>query len=189
MTRTQKIRARLHRDESGVALVEFALVLPLLLLVLFGIFEFGRIFNYWIDQTHLANEAARWAVVNRNPGSDSPVNPTTCAPQVGATTTLQTYIRCQATTEELRAGASGDQGSDPLQVYICFPNGGTPKIGDPVRVVVRTTYNYLPLIGDNLSGVFGDGAISTSVPITASATMRLEATPTTYAANPPPGGC
>ena len=58
-------------DESGVALIEFALVLPLLLLVLCGIFEFGRIYNYWIDETHLANEAARWAAVDRNPGGQS----------------------------------------------------------------------------------------------------------------------
>lgn len=180
--------ARLRGDESGVALVEFALVLPLLLLVLFGVFEFGRIFNYWIDETHLANEAARWAAVNRNPGLDRPVNVTTCAPEAGGATDLQTYIRCQATTQELRSGASGDQGSDPLQVYICFPNG-TSNIGDPVRVIVRTTYNYLPLVGDFLSGTFGDGAIDTTVGITGSATMRLEATPTTFTANPPPDGC
>jgi Flp pilus assembly pilin Flp len=189
MSRNHDIRARLGRDESGVALVEFALVLPLLLLVLFGVLEFGRIFNYWIDETHLANEAARWAVVDRNPGVDNPVNGSTCAPQVGAATDLQTYIRCQATTKELRSGTTGDQGSDPLQVYICFPKGSPAKIGDPVRVIVRTTYNYLPLVGDFLSGGFGDGLIDTTIGITGSATMRLEALPTKYAANPPPGGC
>ena len=39
-------------------MVEFALVLPILLLVLFGIFDFGRAINYWIDATHMSNEAA-----------------------------------------------------------------------------------------------------------------------------------
>lgn len=188
MKKVHNPRARLHREESGVALVEFALVLPLLLLVLFGVFEFGRVFNYWIDETHLANEAARWAAVDRNPGAANPVNATTCEPDAAAVTDLQTYIRCEATTEELRGGASGDQGSDPLQVYICFPNG-TSNIGDPVRVIVRTTYNYLSLVGDFLSGTFGDGAIDTTVGIVGSATMRLEATPTSYTANPPPDGC
>ena len=55
------------RRQEGAALVEFALVLPLLLLLLLGMLEFGRVFNYWIDETHLANAAARWAAVDRTP--------------------------------------------------------------------------------------------------------------------------
>ena len=57
------------RDESGTALVEFAFVLPLLLVLVLGIADFGRAFNYWIDSTHLANVAARYAAVNKNPGA------------------------------------------------------------------------------------------------------------------------
>ena len=37
--------ARHVRDEQGVALIEFALVLPLTLLILFGLIDFGFIFN------------------------------------------------------------------------------------------------------------------------------------------------
>jgi hypothetical protein len=29
--------------------------------------DFGKAFNYWNDETHLANEAVRYAVVNKNP--------------------------------------------------------------------------------------------------------------------------
>ena len=78
-------------EERGVALVEFALVLPILLVLLFGMLDFGRAFNYWIDSTHLANEGARWAVVNKNPASAG---------------TLQAYIRDQADTNELRSGGT-----------------------------------------------------------------------------------
>ena len=53
---------------SGQALVEFALVLPLLLLVVIGIFEFGKAINYWIDQNQIASEGARWVAVNKVPG-------------------------------------------------------------------------------------------------------------------------
>ena len=49
---------RLSHEERGVALVEFALVAPILLVLLFGMLDFGRVFNYWIDATHLANEGA-----------------------------------------------------------------------------------------------------------------------------------
>jgi hypothetical protein len=51
-------------NERGQATVEFALVLPLVLIVLFLVIDFGRAFNAWIEQTHLANEAVRWAVVD-----------------------------------------------------------------------------------------------------------------------------
>ena len=58
----------LRRDESGAALVEFALVAPVLLLLLLGMVDFGRAYNYWIDSTHLVHTGARWAAVNKNPG-------------------------------------------------------------------------------------------------------------------------
>src|ERR687888_909114 len=56
------------RDERGVALTEMALVLPLLLLLLLGMIDFGKAINYWLDETHLANEGARWAAVGNWPG-------------------------------------------------------------------------------------------------------------------------
>ena len=40
--------------EEGTALVEFALVLPVLLLLLLGVLDFGKAYNYWIDTTHLS---------------------------------------------------------------------------------------------------------------------------------------
>ena len=60
------------RDERGTSLTELALVMPVLLLILFGMIDFGKAINYWIDETHLANEGARLAVVNSNPGAGLP---------------------------------------------------------------------------------------------------------------------
>jgi Flp pilus assembly protein TadG len=151
-----------NRDgESGAVLVEFALVLPLLLLLLFGLLDFGKAFNYWIDETHLANAGARWATVNNNPGSG----------------TLQQYILSQADTPELRTGGTSTVPS-AAQVCISFPtnaqSGTSGQVGDPVRVIVSTEYNWLPFVGNRLT--------STHVTLTGSATMRLEAKPTSYGA-------
>jgi Flp pilus assembly protein TadG len=140
--------------EDGASLVEFALVLPVLVLLLFGMLDFGKAFNYWIDETHLANEGARWAVVNRNPGGGS----------------LQQYLVDQATTDELRNGGTASV-ADPAEVCISFPSG-TSNVGDPVLVTVSATYNWLPVIGL-------DTAQTT---ITGSSHMRLEALPTNYSA-------
>jgi Flp pilus assembly protein TadG len=149
--------SRRARSEEGVALVEFALILPVLALMLFGMLDFGKAFNYWIDETHLANEGARWAVVNKNPASSG---------------TLQDYIRQQATTPELRNGGTASL-PNPIRICIDFPNG-TSNVGDPVRVDVTATYHWLGFIASETS--------LTQTPITGSATMRLEAKPTNYAA-------
>ena len=47
------------RDERGAAAVEFALVLPILILLVFGIIEFGFVFNRWLTVTHAAREGVR----------------------------------------------------------------------------------------------------------------------------------
>ena len=56
-------RALARRDQEGAAAVEFALLLPLLVLLLFGMIEFGFAFNSRIQATNAAREAARRAVV------------------------------------------------------------------------------------------------------------------------------
>jgi Flp pilus assembly pilin Flp len=51
------------RQEDGAAAVEFAFLLPLLILLLFGFIQFGLAFNTRIQATNAAREAARTAVV------------------------------------------------------------------------------------------------------------------------------
>ena len=55
------------RREDGVAMTEFALILPVFMLIVVGMLVFGRLLFYWIETNHVANETARWAVVDRNP--------------------------------------------------------------------------------------------------------------------------
>jgi Flp pilus assembly protein TadG len=59
-------RRRSYSNERGQALLETALVLPIVLLVAVGIFEFGRAFQTWQILTNAAREGARIAVL---PGS------------------------------------------------------------------------------------------------------------------------
>lgn len=51
------------KNNRGQALVELALVLPILLLILFGIIEFGRVYNSNIIVANSAREGARVGVV------------------------------------------------------------------------------------------------------------------------------
>ena len=47
------------RSERGQTMVETAMVLPILLVLVFGMIDFGRVFNAWITVTNSAREGAR----------------------------------------------------------------------------------------------------------------------------------
>lgn len=53
----------IRRDSRGQALVEMALVLPIFILLVMGIIDFGRLFNAQISITHASREGARQAAV------------------------------------------------------------------------------------------------------------------------------
>jgi hypothetical protein len=146
--------------ESGQALPEFALVLPLLLLLLFGMLDFGKAFNYWIDTTQITSEGARYAAVNRKP---DPLD----------ASSLQLQLRAQGTTAELRDGGS-DSLAAPAEVCVEFPNT-TSNPGDPVTLTMKFTYHWLPFLGSQIDGL-------TDTTVISAATMRLEAAPTNYVA-------
>jgi Flp pilus assembly protein TadG len=158
MASIQRIaRTTLRRlcDARGDALVEFALVAPLLFVVLFGMIDFGKAFNYWLDENHLASQAARLAAVDNTSPSG------TCLDGSAPTGSplLLSYIKCNADSSELRSNAS---------VCVHFPAGATATTAsNPVKITVSTSYTWLPIIGSLLGG-------AGTTTITGDATMRLE---------------
>ena len=62
---------RRGRGDGGAVLVEFALVAPILFLILFGTIEFGWTFLQNLDVRHGAREGARLVAVNYDPGFNS----------------------------------------------------------------------------------------------------------------------
>jgi Flp pilus assembly protein TadG len=59
------------RNERGQTMVELAMVLPMLLVLLLGIFQFGVAFNNYITLTDAVRAGARKAAVSR--GAANPV--------------------------------------------------------------------------------------------------------------------
>lgn len=151
------LRRRISQDH-GQALAEFAVVLPILMLVIVGIFTFGRYMNYADQETQMASEAARWAAVNVDPSTSSQ--------------TLQAYVTAQATGELLSGNSDV---TSPVKVYIYYPTGSSNAVGSSVRVCVIATVTLLPMLGSG-----------TSDQIVESATMRIEQVATNWnlAGNP-----
>ena len=55
---------RFKRSDHGVAAVEFALVLPVLMLIVFGILNYGILLYDQSVITNAAREGARWGAIN-----------------------------------------------------------------------------------------------------------------------------
>jgi len=121
-------------QREGQALVEFALVLPLILLIIFGVIDFGKAWNYKNDETSLANQAARYATVN------------VCAPCGGQS--IEAYVKSLADTGELRNG-TGQIDSPGVTISFCFPARSAGRVGDALQATATATYNWLPYLGLN----------------------------------------
>jgi Flp pilus assembly protein TadG len=122
----RRFRDRL-REESGQALVEFALVLPWIVLLLFWAIDLAKAYSYWNDSTHLANVGARFAAVGTVPAGY---------------TDLQSYIKAQAENADL---------GSKIAVTVCNPSGSGNAIGQPVRVIVTSSFSYLPFLPNTLN--------------------------------------
>jgi Flp pilus assembly protein TadG len=153
-------------------MVEMALASTMLFMVLLGILDFGKAFNYWNDTNQIAAEGARYAAVDRVPAGG----------------TLQSYLRSTGDTAELRDGTPVDP-DDPdalrsvpsgLQVCVNYldtdADGNAFDVGSTVEVAVSSQYSLLPFLGDELSPA--------TITIRGRARMRLE-----RAANEVTPGC
>jgi Flp pilus assembly protein TadG len=154
-------------SERGQGLVEFALVLPLLLLVILGIVDFGKAFGYKNDETHLANAAARYASVNSFPSGTS-------APNANA---IRDSVKATAPNELKNGTGSITPAGTGVTITFSFPGATSPNhcIGDPVKVTVQAHYNWLNFLS------FSGALPSIGADIRSTATMRLEKK---YANNP-----
>jgi Flp pilus assembly protein TadG len=109
------------RGRRGQALVEFALILPLMMLLLLGIVEFGRAWNVKQVLTDAAREGARLAVVGD--------------PSI----TQQSQVDTRIKEVVSRAGL------DPTQVTITYPDGFKMGTGKVTTVQLSMPYRFVAL--------------------------------------------
>ena len=83
---------RRWKDDTGAVAVEFALVFPLLILVLFGVIEYGAVYNAQLVVTGAAREAAREMAVTGDAGSARTAALTAAPGLVPALTTSNVQI-------------------------------------------------------------------------------------------------
>lgn len=170
---TAMARRRIGRagaSRRGQTLVEFAMVLPVLMLMLVGTLDLGRVVLANDTVGAAAREAARYAIVHGSqatdlcpagpPAPDSyvPTTPTVDCPHLAPS---KDAIREVGERWAMSAGA-------PVVVEVCYgagcsgdtdAAGATNARGTPVTVTVRSTVN---MAAGGLIGFSSFGVVSTS---------------------------
>jgi Flp pilus assembly protein TadG len=108
------------RGERGQSLLETALMIPLVLMAVFWVFEVGWVMYTYSVFTDAANEGVRHAIVHS--GGDA----------AGA----QTSVKNVAGTSLVNISG--------MSTAVTFPDGSAAP---PNRVRVAVTYSYVPVLG------------------------------------------
>lgn len=138
-------RAARH-GESGQALAEIAIALPLLLLMLIGIWEFARAYQIQQVVVNAAREGAREVVLPPNDGKGTVES---------ATTVVENYL------------AGGSVSGATVEIT------GTETTGEPMTVEVSVPYNFA-LIGPLIELATGNSGGPGNITLSSRATMRHE---------------
>lgn len=115
--------ARARRRQAGTSVVEMAIVLPLLLLVVFAIGDFGIAYTRWNSLTNAVREGARAGVVFR-----APCNPATVEAEV------QTTVSNFADSSGLEVAS-----------IVTMVNGACAGTGTQLTVNATVPYDYVAL--------------------------------------------
>jgi Flp pilus assembly protein TadG len=134
------------RSERGAELIEFAVVMPILIFIIAGIFEFGMMFRALEAVTNAAREGARVGVL---PGYNAPDVQTRVDDYLNAAGLTGTHTT--TVTNQILATGAGTFTARSVNVSY------------PYQFVVLS--GFAPLVG---GGAFG------SINLTAAAVMRTE---------------
>lgn len=144
----QMWRSRI-KNQRGQALVEMALVLPILLLIVFGIVEFGRIYTYQLQINSIAREGARIAAVSGK--TDDSTIVASMYSKIGGSGSIDGVVK-EATITRL-----------PTENLSATPPTISTEVTSYIKLPVKV---YAPIISSIIS--------SNPVILEASVTMRIE---------------
>jgi Flp pilus assembly protein TadG len=132
------------KSKVGQGMVEFALTLPVLMLLMLGIIEFGRLLFAYSAVTTAAREAARYG--SAAGGLDTTINNYQDCDGIRA---AATRIGALAGVENSAAGVAIAYDSGPGGAAISggCPVGGTgPELHLGDRIIVTITITYQPIV-------------------------------------------
>ncbi len=176
-----RARPRHSRNPNGQALAEFALVVPILVIILMAILQLAFIFGTQIGLTNAAREAARYASVVRTDKVATAPNATNShGPQVRAAL-VDTIL-----PENVQSYIPGNLNSG--QTRVCYQSFTDASGATAIRVKVDVAYGH-PLFIPLISGLLTNG--SGVLTVTASEQLPVDNPPivSTDISSADPGNC
>jgi Flp pilus assembly protein TadG len=158
MAEINSMAARL-KSQRGAELIEMALVLPLLLLVLVGISDFGFLFSRYEVLTNAAREGARIAVLSGSGYNTADVQSRVCS-----------YLTSGGVPTTNCTTGTGNPTITVTNVTINLPTPGATPV-DARQVQLTYTHNFM-FIGP-IIGLMG-GSWTNAKTVTITAVMRAE---------------
>lgn len=137
----------MRHKAHGQTLAEFALILPLLLLILMGIFDFGRAILAYNTLSEAARNGARVSIVNQTPAD-------ICSVAAGRAVAIALPTTCAAD-------------STAVGIYVTASTGGASCTALDCSQTVRATYQFraiTPIIGNFIG----------PITMTATSSVRIE---------------
>lgn len=156
------------RKYRGAAVIEFAVLLPLLAIIVFGIIEFGFL---WLQSHYIANaarEGARIAVKLDQADDTDGGSPPTPQVQIGVRNyLLGLYKNLEDNEIEFHCCSSTPLPADPKFVDIMVENvtlaangPAPPQDAVRVQVTVQTHEVWKPILWGLLAGLFGGNEVT-----------------------------
>ena len=114
-------------DDGGASLVEFALVAPIVFVLLVGILDLGRAVNAYVTVSNAAREGSHYAILHP-----------TAAPSAIVAAVRQRVVPLDETKVAVDS-AYYDQGT---ATFVPWPSGGPPASPRPMPVRVSVCYPW-----------------------------------------------
>ncbi len=162
------IRMKFFKNNKGTSVVEFAIILPVLIVILFGIMEFSLVLYNKAMITNASREGARGGVVfnadstgDYSPFDETYIRDNIVNPYLG--NHLITFSNATATTTV--AGSDGSNQCPPLD----WPPLNLPPAPRQITVTVNYPYTFL-VVPNFVPGLVGFNPLN----LTAVSTMKCE---------------
>ena len=162
-----RLNKKTQNIQKGVALIEFAIIVPLLLLLVIGVSEFGFAFYHLNILNKSVQDGTRYfsdPLIARKEVLDNPIDiSSTNQDNIDAARNLIMYGNVNGDGSALLPPNDGSG-------YSSLPTFSIP-IADHIQITA--TYNHSFILGDLLGNLTG-GLILSSYSFTASSVMRVE---------------
>ena len=146
-----RLRTHLHSRTRGQSLVEFALVLPIIMMLTLTALDFGRVYLGYINLQNMARIAANFAANNPDAWTVS-ADPKVQANRLQAQAKYQKEILGDAAATNCNLPVVGGVQTAPAPTFTDADGNGRPEIGDVATVGVSCTFGVITPVISNIVG-------------------------------------